>query len=108
METTVQCPKCHRTFRIPNHLLGKRIGCLTCKSAFVAQNEGIQPAVRSMPGRILDAAPAPEDGEVERPRRRREGEPPPREDRGRPGVGGTTERPPTCGRWQRCRGESSS
>jgi hypothetical protein len=80
METSVQCPRCFRNFRIPDHVMGKRIGCPGCKTAFVAQNEGIQPFVRHPPDRILDARPAPDVAEEESfLRRNREDEAPPGE-----------------------------
>src|SRR5207302_593089 len=36
MPEVIQCPKCNRKLRVPDHLLGKKVKCPSCSSTFTA------------------------------------------------------------------------
>jgi predicted Zn finger-like uncharacterized protein len=79
MSSTLSCPSCQRTLRVPESLLGKNVKCPGCSHRFTAadQSESEEEAPRrstavsEKPSR-RPAAPPPEDEEVEdrRPSRR--------------------------------------
>jgi predicted Zn finger-like uncharacterized protein len=39
MPTIVQCPKCDKQLRVPDHLLGKKVRCPGCHETFVAEED---------------------------------------------------------------------
>jgi hypothetical protein len=99
MPTTISCPNCQKTLRLPENMLGKRVRCPGCQETFVAaapeeepvepveEEEGVQerPSQRSRPRRD-------EDGDRDRDRRRRRRNNEEDDDeivRGRPHRGGT-------------------
>src|SRR5579864_3449630 len=78
METSVACPKCGRSFRVPPDLLGQRVRCLGCQQVFVARAPGPPPetALQTRPvvwakARLVPEEP-PEEEEDDRPRRARQ------------------------------------
>lgn len=78
MPTTINCPSCSRTLRVPDELLGKNVKCPTCGTTFTASGdapppEDEEPAPAAAPR--TPAAPVeddePEERDERRPRRRR-------------------------------------
>jgi predicted Zn finger-like uncharacterized protein len=75
MSETATCPKCQRSLRIPDSLLGQRVKCPACATTFTASANGAgasPPEEEEAPPRPerRSRRPPPRDEEEEAPRRR--------------------------------------
>lgn len=69
MQTSVACPKCHRSFDVPPELMGKRLRCLQCQHVFAAQADPPPPtALRTAPVPVRPLSESPPDEEPPPPR----------------------------------------
>jgi hypothetical protein len=74
MPEVVNCPHCGKKLRVPDTLLGKRVKCVSCGEAFVAEADGVEePEGGPPPGSKAGRRPPAEDEErvQDRPRRGR-------------------------------------
>jgi predicted Zn finger-like uncharacterized protein len=62
MSTTISCPSCERTLRVPESLLGQAVKCPSCAHNFTAPESAEEPVSRR------PAAPPPADEYEEEPR----------------------------------------
>ncbi len=49
MSTTVRCPSCERTLRVPPELLGQLVKCPSCQATFTAAEDGPAPGPGAAP-----------------------------------------------------------
>jgi predicted Zn finger-like uncharacterized protein len=80
MSSTISCPSCQRTLRVPESLLGQAVKCPSCSHNFTAPESAEEEVPRraaatasERPSRRSAPPPAPEDdyGEEPRPSKRR-------------------------------------
>jgi len=71
MPISFRCQKCHRSFEVPEALLGKTIRCSNCSEQGIVGGEGPREVVDAevLDADIAEAKPAPRHGLAVRVRR---------------------------------------